>query len=638
MLDGTKRVVLGTAGHVDHGKTTLIKALTGVDTDRLPEEKARGISIELGFAEFRLPSGRTAAVVDVPGHERFIKNMLAGATGIDLVLLVVAADEGVMPQTREHLDIVSLLGVKKGIKVITKVDMVDEDWLELVKDDVETLARGSFLERAPLVVCSGVTGRGLDSLKKVVDEVLDEVPQRDATALPRLPVDRAFSIVGYGTVVTGTLVAGSLRVFDRVEILPRRLEARIRNIQVHGRQVESALAGQRVAINLAGIDRDEVPRGSVLTTGGWLQPSVQFAARLEITSRAEQPLKNLARVHIHYGTAEAIARVVLLERDELLPGESAPARIRAEEPVVVARGDRFIIRSYSPVTTIGGGVVVSAPSSHKRKSQADLADFLAREKGDPAQDIRLLLQKPPYLLSAAEIARKTGMTDEATSQILSALVNSGDLSALGGGYVLKTVVSSVLERVVGYVHDELLKRPLLVSVQKEEVRRKTAPEIDSRLFGLLLQEAVRTGMVSVDGTRVQVAPLERSMPPRLQSAVQSVVLRLGQQPFAPPPPEDLTKGLGLTREEEADLIAHISETGIAIRISEQMIMQRDAFEEAKARLLAKINESGSITVSEFRDMLGTSRRYALPILEYFDQQKLTRRKGDERVPFFSRQA
>lgn len=637
MVDQASKVILGTAGHVDHGKTALVRALTGVDTDRLPEEKARGISIELGFAEFRLPSGRSAAIIDVPGHERFIKNMLAGATGIDLVLLVVAADEGVMPQTREHLDIVGLLGIRKGIKVITKADTVDEDWLELVKDDVESLVRGTFLEDAPLVVTSAVTGTGLDVLKQTVDRMIDEIPPRDSLLFPRLPIDRAFSIAGYGTVVTGTLVSGQLHVEDKVEILPSGRTARVRSLQVHGKPVASAFAGQRVAVNLAGVDREEVRRGDVITLPGWLKPCRQFAARIRILERTASSLENLSLVHLHYGTAETIARVVLLEADEIAPGEDGLARLRTDDQVVLTRGDRFIMRSYSPVTTIGGGVVISAPSSHKRKSPAAIADLKLRERQDPEQDIISLTSKPPYVLSLGEIANRLGLAKHAAESIVQALVSKHLLTSLGPGFISESVLTALIARVAHLVSDFLRKRPLRLSLSKEEARRMAAPEMDARAFTLVLTEAQRRGQLAIEGDRVRPAEDVRVLPERLVEARRLVLTRLGENPFSPPPVGELTKGIDLTSEEQADLIANICESGNAVKVSDTIIFDAQAVEEARRLLVERLEQAGSITVSDFRDVLGTSRKFALPLLEYFDQIKLTKRKGDERVPFFSKQ-
>jgi len=631
MGENARRAVIGTAGHVDHGKTTLVKALTGVDTDRLPEEKSRGISIELGFAEFRLPSGRSAAIVDVPGHERFIRNMLAGASGMDLVMLVVAADEGVMPQTREHLDIVRLLGVRKGLVVITKSDLAAPDWLELVKDDVASLVKGSFLEGAGVIPVSSVTGEGLPALRDAIDCLLDELPARDAESYPRLPVDRVFTMPGYGTVATGTLVSGRLRVEDRLEILPPGTACRVRGLQVHGRAVREAQAGQRVAVNLSGIDRAEVARGDTLTTAGWLEPSRRVAARLLVLPGAPSPLKNLARVHLHYGTAETIARVVLLEGDDLPQGQTALARLSTQDPVVVTRGDRFIIRSYSPVTTIGGGTVIASPSSHRRKSREDISDLLARERGDPQSDLLLALSTAPYVFPSSTLAKRLGLTDEATTAVLKASEDAGRTRALGGGHIAVAVLDSLVERILATAKSYLDARPLRLSAGKEELRNLVAPELDSKTFGLLLSEAERRGVLTVSGERLTMPGRSCELPQRLAGAFDEASRRLESSRFSPPVIEQVTAGLGLDGAEEADLLLRLAESGQAVRVADSLIMSTRAVEEARASLVARLGEKGTITVSEFRDLLGTSRKFALPLLEYFDQTRVTRRAGDERV-------
>jgi selenocysteine-specific elongation factor len=633
MEENARRAVIGTAGHVDHGKTTLVKALTGIDTDRLPEEKSRGISIELGFAEFRLPSGRSAAIVDVPGHERFIRNMLAGASGIDLVMLVVAADEGVMPQTREHFDIVRLLGVTKGLLVITKSDLASPEWLDLVKEDIDSLVQGSFLEGAPVLPVSAVTGEGLADLRRAMDLLLDEVPLRDSESYPRLPVDRVFTMAGYGTVATGTLVSGMLRVEDRLEILPAKKACRVRGLQVHGRAVSAARSGQRVAVNLAGVSRDDVARGDTLTTPGWLEPSRRIAARLSMLPGAPFSLRNLSRVHLHYGTAETIARVVLIEKDEVQPGESTLARLSTQQPVVVSRGDRFIIRSYSPVTTIGGGTVIASPSSHRRKSREAVADLLAREKGDPQSDLLLVMSRPPYVYTASALGRKLGLTGEATTAALKVSEASGRTQRIGGGHISTMVLDTLIERTMLATKNLLIARPLRLSAGKEELRNLSSPESDSRVFGLILGEAARRGLLSVSGERVSLTAPPTPMPERLERALREASRRLEVSRFSPPSADEIGAGLDLSPEENSDLILRLVESGWAVRLSESLLISSKALDEARDMLVARLAAGGAITVGEFRDMLGTTRKFALPLLEHFDQSRVTRRAGDERVLF-----
>ncbi|MDD4170142.1 MAG: selenocysteine-specific translation elongation factor, partial [Desulfotomaculaceae bacterium] len=406
-----KHLIIGTAGHVDHGKTALVKAMTGVDTDRLKEEKERGISIELGFTSLELPSGRKAGIVDVPGHERFIKHMLAGAGGFDLVLLVIAADEGVMPQTREHLDIIQLLQVKKGVVVLTKADLVDEEWLELVTEEVREFLQDTVLEKAPLVTVSAVTGQGIAALLELLDHVAEETESKTAAGTPRLPVDRVFSVTGFGTVVTGTLVAGQLRVGDMVKVQPAGLTARVRSLQVHGKKVEVAGAGQRVAANLAGLEVEQVSRGSVVAGTDSLVPSHRLDVHLLLLDSADRPLKNRERVRFHIGSGETLGRVVLLDREELAPGATAYAQVELEEMVAAVKGDRFVIRSYSPLWTIGGGTVIDAAPGrkHKRFRSEVLGALATRERGTPEEILEHYLRDNATLPEIADVAAGTGL-------------------------------------------------------------------------------------------------------------------------------------------------------------------------------------------------------------------------------------
>ncbi|HHY96029.1 MAG TPA: selenocysteine-specific translation elongation factor, partial [Firmicutes bacterium] len=427
--------IVGTAGHVDHGKTALIRALTGVNTDRLPEEQARGISIELGFAPLRLPSGRRVGVVDVPGHERFVHHMVAGAAGMDVVILVVAADEGVMPQTREHLDVLSLLGLQRGLVAITKVDLVDPEWLSLVEEEVRASLRGTFLEAAPLVPVSSETGQGLDELVRVLDHILAEVPGRDASGPARLPVDRVFSVTGFGTVVTGTLVSGTLAVGDSVEILPigpgAGRQVRIRQLQVHGEKVERAAAGQRVAVNLVGVERQQIERGQVLCQPRAFSATRRLAGRLHLLPSAPVFVSG-TRVHLHLGTAEVGARVALLDREELSPGQDSLVRIGLEAEVVAARGDRFVIRSWSPPHTVGGGVVIAPHSQHRRYLAAHLKSLQRLERGGPQAEIMDLLDGREPLWTVAQLSARAGLEVDRGKEILGRLQEEGRVVELGG--------------------------------------------------------------------------------------------------------------------------------------------------------------------------------------------------------------
>ncbi|MEW6399117.1 MAG: selenocysteine-specific translation elongation factor, partial [Bacillota bacterium] len=419
------------AGHVDHGKTALIRALTGVDTDRLPEERARGISIELGFAPLRLPSGRRAGVVDVPGHERFVHHMVAGAAGMDLVILVVAADEGVMPQTREHVEILSLLGVRHGLVALTKVDLVDPEWLQMAEEDVRNYLAGTFLADSPVVPVSSVTGQGLDTLLGELDRLLGRVPGRDSRGPVRLPVDRVFTVPGFGTVVTGTLVSGTVRIGDGVEVLPGGREARVRQVQVHGERVEEATAGQRVALNLAGLEHRQVERGHVVCAPGVFSSTARLAARLELLNGASS-LRSGTRVHFHLGTAEAPARVVLLDREELAPGTSCLARFRLEEEMAAARGDRFVIRFWSPPRTVGGGTVLAPHSRHRRYVASHLESLRELEGGGISGELVALLEEGDPLRAAEDLVSRLGLAPADASATLKEMLVGGRVERISG--------------------------------------------------------------------------------------------------------------------------------------------------------------------------------------------------------------
>ncbi|MCS6860709.1 MAG: selenocysteine-specific translation elongation factor, partial [Abditibacteriales bacterium] len=465
-------LIIGTAGHVDHGKTTLIRALTGINTDRLKEEQERGMSIELGFAHFHLPSGRVAGIVDVPGHERFVKNMLAGAAGMDVVLLVIAADEGIMPQTREHLDILQLLEAKKGIVVLTKADLVDEEWLELVQEDVRTQLAGTFLKDAPIVPVSAPTGKGLKELSLTIDAVCAETPARDASAAFRLPVDRSFIIEGFGAVVTGTAIAGRVHVGETVDILPQQIEARVRHIEVHGKEVEVAEAGQRVALNLSGVSRSEVQRGDVVAARGSMQPTKVIDVKLRLLPNAKLPLKDGGQTRLYLGTAEYLPYTFLLEKREMKPGETGYVQFRFDAPMVCARGDRFVIRSYSPMFTIGGGIVLEP---HARKHRRFHAETIRELKAlEAASDVlataETVLQRAGTAgVTANALRQSLATTPEATAQILRELERQ-NLVRLGGGatpYLHRAVYDDLCQQIVGALDNFHRTNPLRQGMPRE---------------------------------------------------------------------------------------------------------------------------------------------------------------------------
>ncbi|HOV79600.1 MAG TPA: selenocysteine-specific translation elongation factor [Bacillota bacterium] len=633
-----KHLIIGTAGHVDHGKTALVKAMTGVDTDRLKEEKDRGISIELGFASLELPGGRRAGIVDVPGHERFIKNMLAGAGGFDLVLLVIAADEGVMPQTREHLDIIRLLQVTKGIVVLTKCDLVNGDWLDLVKEEVGEFLKGTFLEEAPLVAVSSVTGKGIPELLNLIEQVAGSIRAKQESGPPRLPVDRVFTVTGFGTVVTGTLVSGSLRVGDVVEIQPQGLSSRVRSIQVHGKKVEAAEAGQRTAVNLAGVEVEQLERGSVVAGPRSVAVTNRIDVRLMLLESAPKPLKNRSRIRFYLGTGETLGRVVLLDREELRPGLSAYAQLHLEENTVAVKGDRFVIRSYSPMQTIGGGTVIDPlPKRKHRRFRSEVLNALAtREKGTPEELVEHYLKAGLKLEGAADIAAGTGLEPNEVEEAAGELVKRGKAKKVEGDsrtlFVFSDFYRRWSEEIIGMLNSYHVQFPLREGYPREELRSRKFQSLSSKVFQQLLSQMERDGLLRVALQSVALKNFKPGPDGKMEKRIEKISVMLRQAGFQPPSWDDVCRAAGFSETEGAELLQYLLRTGEMIKVAEDLYFQKAVLEEAREKVAAYLRDKGEITVGELRDLLSTSRKFALPLLEFFDKEKLTRRVGDKRLP------
>ncbi|HHW42310.1 selenocysteine-specific translation elongation factor [Desulfofundulus thermobenzoicus] len=628
-------LIIGTAGHVDHGKTMLVKALTGVDTDRLKEEKERGISIELGFAPLTLPGGRRAGIVDVPGHERFIKNMLAGVGGIDLVLLVIAADEGVMPQTKEHMDIINLLQVERGVVVLTKIDLVDEEWLALVREEVAGFLKGTTLEGAPVVEVSTITGQGLDELVRTIDRVAAEVRPKPATGQVRLPVDRVFSVTGFGTVATGTLWSGVMKTGDLLDIMPAGISTRIRSLQVHGARVEEARAGQRVAVNLTGVEVEDVPRGSVLAAPGSLLPSHRLDVRLLLIPET-RPLKHRARVRLHLGTAEILARVVLLDRDELSPGEKTLAQLELEEPAVAARGDRFVIRSYSPMHTIGGGSVIDPVArKHRRMREEVIRSLLTREKGTPEELLFQQLDSRPALFTAAELARAAGLSEDEAGKALSSLSAGGKMREIPAEkqsyFVSRRVYGEWGEAVRQLLQDYHREFPLREGFPKEELRSRKFPQLNSKQLQFILAAMEKDGLVRVHAQDVSLPDFSPRPGPAQERQVNGLLQLYRESGYQPPSWSEACRQVGLTGPQAGEILQYLLRQGALIRVSDEILFHPVPLQDLRKSLVDFLQEREGISVGEARDLWQTSRKYALPLLEYFDRERVTRRVGDKRV-------
>ena len=629
-----KHVVVGTAGHIDHGKTSLVKALTGIDTDRLPEEKARGITIDLGFAFLEEPGGLTIEIVDVPGHERFVKNMLAGVGGIDLAMLVIAADEGVMPQTREHLAICSLLHIKAGLIALTKADMVEPDWLELVREDVAGAVRDTFLAGAPIVPVSAKTGQGLDELRAALRALAQSVPQRGTDQLPRLPIDRVFTVRGFGTVVTGTLTAGALGVDDRVEVFPRKTEAKIRGLQTHGHPVTSARAGQRTAVNLQGLERAAIARGDVVGLPGTLVPSMLVDGTLELLKDAARPLRSRARVRFHVGTSEIMARAILLDRTEVAPGETSFARFRLEGQLVARPGDRFVVRSYSPVVTIGGGTLLDVdPPRFKRRGPALVAHLTLLQTGDP----EAVLEEHVRHVGAAgvRLATLAGRVPFGPAQLkglLDALQAAGRVIAVERDWFIHPesfarLSTLVVDTLTAFHH----AGPLKPGMSREELRSR-AGGADERVFAFLLSALAADGTVKTERDKVRLASHEVRLSPDQQRVVDRLEDDFLRAEAAPPSAEEALGRAGLGGgDEEHELFQVLVQAGKLVRVKESLFFHARALDTIQTKLVALLRERKEIGPADIKDLLGISRKYAIPLLEFFDQRRVTARVGERRI-------
>jgi selenocysteine-specific elongation factor len=636
-----KRIIVGTAGHIDHGKTSLVKALTGIDADRLKEEKARGITIDIGFADLNIGDTHFG-FVDVPGHERFVKNMLAGAHGIDLVMLVVAADESVMPQTREHFDICRLLEVKSGIVVITKTDLVDdEELLQLVEADIAEFVRGSFLAGAPVFRVSSNTGQGIDELKKALAKLAAKVSERDERAVARLPIDRVFTIKGFGTVVTGTLVAGRIRAGDELDLLPSagRL-ARGRGLQVYGRAVQEARAGERTAVNLQGLEVGEIERGQVLAPAGRLHASSMLDVRLHLLGSAPRPLRNRSRTHLHIGTAEALARVVLLGLPELARGDSGFAQLRLETPILALPGDHFIIRSYSPAATIGGGIVIDAlPHKHRLREGALVSSQLEKlAAADETERIALFLEMAGERgMDQAEIAARSGSTDDAIKRAAEALEKSrravlADRQSLL--LIARPAFEGLAKRVMALLKEFHQRSPLSSGMGREELRERVFAHLPQEIFRTVISHLTDRKEIAAEKDLLRLSTHRVALTPEEEAAKEhlaGIYARAKLQPISLA--EAIAQAgpqFGIDAGRAQRFAQMLIASGELVRVSD-LIFHRSALESLRAVMEQFKAEKGPrIDVATFKDLTGVSRKYAIPLLEYLDRQRVTRRVGDVR--------
>ncbi|WP_370838031.1 selenocysteine-specific translation elongation factor [Intestinibacter bartlettii] len=624
-----KNVILGTAGHIDHGKTTLIKALTGRETDNLKEEKQRGISINLGFTYFDLPSKKRVGIVDVPGHEKFIKNMLAGACGIDIVLLVIAADEGVMPQTIEHLDILNYLDVKKGIIVLTKCDLVDEEFIELVKDDIREKTKGLFIEGAPIVEVDSVSRRGLDKLVQKIDEISEDIEEKKTDAPSRMSIDRVFSLKGFGTIVTGTLIEGKISVDDEMTIYPSEKKVKVRNLQVHGCDVKTAYAGQRTAINLSNIKVSEIQRGDVIAQTGSVEESMMIDVNISLVEHCKKSLKHWDRIRIFHGTKQILCRIVPLNEDEIQYGESGYSQLRLEEKIVAKKGDRFIIRSYSPMDTIGGGVIIdTAPKKHKIYDESVIEALKIKEKGELKDILEeyLKLNLSNYI-TLKELVSYTGEKEEYVKEGLNALIDENKVFCVNKYYLHISHYQKLKEKVIEILTKYHKQYRLRNGILKEELRSKVDNSLKVKDMDVILNKMVEEKDIKVQDNLVSNYDFEVKFNQKQLSIKKEI--------------EDKSRKNGLNSLMTKDDICNKNKfyeevlealTGETIqKLDDAYYIDKKVYENVKKDLLEYLNKNKEITVAQFRDITKSNRKISIVMLEHFDRNRITKRVEDKRI-------
>jgi selenocysteine-specific elongation factor len=632
-----REIILGTAGHVDHGKTSLIRALTGIDTDRLKEEKERGITIELGFAYLDLPCGHRLGIVDVPGHEKFVKNMVAGASGMDLVSFVVAADEGIMPQTREHFEICQLLGIERGLIVITKKDMVEPDWLELVTDDVMTFFAGSFLEDAPLIPVSSTTGEGIEEVKNVLDQMVAASDFSEPYGPFRMPVDRVFSMKGFGTVITGTAISGRIKTGEDLMFYPSRKSGKIRGIQVHNKDTQEAEAGHRTAINLQGLEKEAIRRGEMAAAVDCLQPSYLKDGRFLYLDSNKKPYKNRSRVRIHIGTAEVMGRLVLLTDEELAPGSEANVQLLLEEQVGCWPGDKYVVRSYSPIYTIGGGVIFNgSPRKRKRFREENKQIFQTYRENIP-EDLALLhIKENGYNgLTLDRLAVKMGVFGNRLKKIVQQPLSSRKIILIEQDKQ-RMVSSAVYEKlniklcsVLASYHRE---NPLKAGLSKEELRSRLYRGLDQRLFQFLLNDLQKKGAIEQDKALIRMADHRVSLKDEEKTLRRELESFYKQADLAPPTlKEVMVKFNKYPYHLLKEVLAIMMGADQLVKVTEDLYFYQPTLENLKGKLVALLVKKGEIDMPAFKDLTGLSRKFSIPLLEYFDKIKVTIRVGDKRI-------
>ncbi len=625
-----KNIIIGTAGHVDHGKTALIKALTGIETDRIKEEKKRGITIELGFAYLDLPDGEKAGIIDVPGHEKFVKNMLAGAGGIDLALLVVAADEGFMPQTREHLGILSLLNISEGIIVVTKKDMVDEDWLEIVCDEIRQEVQGTFLENAQIIPVSSYTGEGIEQLRQAIFTMIDQKTQIKNLDVPfRIPVDRIFSVEGFGTVITGTLIEGTMKVGDPVTVYPSRIESRIRNLQVHSQDVQEAYAGQRVAVNLAGLKKTDLNKGDVIAVPDSMHTTMMIDIHLTVLKDCDREIRNATRLHLYHGARDILCKIVLLDRDSVGASESCYAQLRLEEEIAVKTGDRFVLRFYSPVETIGGGVILdSNPFKHKRNDAAVLESLKLKEGGSDREKISAALRDYSARFETLDFLQiQTGIPKEQFEQQINKLIKDKVAFRVSDNVVIHTdYLNRLKDSAVKLLESYHKENPLREGMKKDEFRNKLIKYEDISVVDKITDSLVNRKVLKYVNNCVALADFEVQQDNN-QQEIENAFLQGG---FSPESPDQIAARFPKVKNFK-QVLESLVNTGKLVRVEEKILLHANYYNKALTLAKEHVDQNGQITLAEMRDLMGASRKFAVAVLEYWDKRGITKKVGDART-------
>lgn len=636
-----REIILGTAGHVDHGKTSLIRALTGIDTDRLKEEKERGITIELGFAYLDLPCGHRLGIVDVPGHEKFIRNMVAGAAGMDLVAFVIAADEGIMPQTVEHFEICRLLGLQDGLIILTKKDTVEPDWLDMVTEEVRDFFKDSFLEQAPIVPVNSLSGEGIAEIVTLLDAKVAALDFHEEFGPFRMAVDRVFTMKGFGTVITGTSLSGRIETGADLSFYPSGLTAKIRGIQVHGKEVSLVEAGHRTAINLQGMEKEQINRGDMAATPGSMMASTLLDADFHLLPSARKELKNRTLVRVHLGTREIVGRIVLLESDLLAPGESSSIQLILQETVAAWPGDHFVVRSYSPIATIGGGLILNnAPKKRKRTLERDRERnrerFAAYTDGDSERKTQLLIEECGMAgITANQLAIRTGIFGKRLKKLLQHPVSTGSLLMVDSEsqrLLAASVAETISQQITTLITEYHQKNPLKTGMAKEELRSQLRPAIDQKLLQVLLGRLEGKGAVTQTGQEVKLAGYAVTLQIDEQEVERKVKTIYSTAGLAPPNLKEVISGFDRLAEKQVrQVIEHLITKGTLIKLNETLYFDATAIQQLQESVIAYIRKEGEIDAQRFKDLTGLTRKFSIPLLEYFDKIKLTIRIDDKRV-------